>query len=183
MRLRAALAVSAAGLLLLVGSSTQAIAFAPEAAAIVQPTAAVAPAEADADTDDVDTGTLTAPTVATPVDPAAMSTAGYSYTAPVDHCILYGYEIGATCYQWVGDDQWVIDGDANGWAAVVHVQTNYGKDRYCQALPAAQGWAKCNYDHIEGKCVRWQMYELKDGDTRNFTGWSAWYGTQYGYPC
>ena len=181
MRMLRALAVPAAALLLTTGltqAPAQATA-APGAAAVVQ----AADADTDTDTDDGDTGTLTAPTMATAVAPAAMSTAGFSYTAPVDHCILYGYEIGATCYQWVGDDQWVIDGDANGWAAVVHVQTNYGKDRYCQALPAAQGWAKCNYDHIEGKCVRWQMYELKDGDTRNFTGWSAWYGTQYGYPC
>jgi hypothetical protein len=168
MRLLRALAVPAATLLLLAGSLTQATA-------------------TTSGIDDSDTGTLTNPTMATPVAPAvapaAMSTAGYSYTAPVDHCILFAAEIGATCYQWVGDDQWVIDGIANGWAAVVHVQTNYGKDRYCQALPSAQGWGKCNYDHVEGKCVRWQMYELKDGDTRNFTPWSAWYGTQYGYPC
>ncbi|WP_432883002.1 hypothetical protein ACQPYH_40735 [Kribbella sp. CA-245084] len=179
MRLRRTLAIAAAGLLLLAGGSTQATAVAPGATAVVQ--------AADTDTDDPDAGTLTSPTMATAVDPAArstaMSTAGFSYTAPVDHCILYGYEIGATCFEWVGDDQWVVDGIANGWAAVVHVQTNYGKDRYCQALPAAEGWAKCNYDHQEGKCVRWQMYELKDGDTRNFTGWSAWYGTAYGYPC
>jgi hypothetical protein len=179
MRMLRALAVPAAALLLASGltqvtAAAQAVA-APGASAVVQ--------AADSDTDDGDTGTLTNPTMATVVAPAAMSTAGYSYTSPVDHCILYGYEIGATCYQWVGDDQWVVDGIANGWAAVVHVQTNYGKDRYCQALPSAEGWGKCNYDHVEGKCVRWQMYELKDGDTRNFTGWSAWYGTQYGYPC
>ena len=180
MRMLRILAIPATALLLASGltqataATSQAMAT-PRSAAVVQ--------TADADTDDGDTGTLTNPTMATAVAPATMSTAGYSYTSPVDHCILYGYEIGATCYQWVGDDQWVVDGIANGWAAVVHVQTNYGKDRYCQALPSAQGWAKCNYDHVEGKCVRWEMYELKDGDTRNFTGWSAWFGTQYGYPC
>lgn len=182
MRMLRVLAIPATALLLASGL-TQATAATSQAMAAPRSAAVVQAADADTDTDDGDTGTLTNPTMATAVAPATMSTAGYSYTAPVDHCILYGYEIGATCYQWVGDDQWVVDGIANGWAAVVHVQTNYGKDRYCQALPSAQGWAKCNYDHIEGKCVRWEMYELKDGDTRNFTGWSAWYGTQYGYPC
>ncbi|TCC21173.1 hypothetical protein [Kribbella speibonae] len=179
MRLLRALAVPAAVVLLLTSGPNQATAATSQATGAI---AVVQAADADTDTDDGDTGTLTNPTTATAVAPAAMSPA-YSYTAPVDHCILFAAEIGATCYQWVGDDQWVIDGIANGWTAVVHVQTNYGKDRYCKALPAAEGWGKCNYDHIEGKCARWQMYELKDGDTRNFTPWSAWYGTQYGYPC
>ena len=85
--------------------------------------------------------------------------------------------------QWVGDDQWVFDGWTNGWAAVVHVQTNYGKDRYCQALPSADGWGTCNYDHEEGKCVRFRLYELKDGLVRNMSDFSRWYGTEYGSPC
>ena len=79
--------------------------------------------------------------------------------------------------------QWVQDRDENGWATVVHVQTNYDKNRYCQALPAAQGWDYCNFDHIEGKCVHFRLYELKDGVTRHQTGWSPWYGTEYGSPC
>jgi hypothetical protein len=92
-------------------------------------------------------------------------------------------EYAATCFQWVGDKQWIEDRDANGWAAVVHSQTNYGKDRYCQARPAAEGWNYCDYDHIEGKCVRFMLYELKDGVTRNPSIWSAWIGTEYGSPC
>jgi len=75
------------------------------------------------------------------------------------------------------------DGWTNDWAAVVHVQTNYGKDRYCQALPSAQGWGTCNYNHEEGKCVRFRLYELKDGVVRNMSDYSRWYGTEYGSPC
>ncbi|MFI5730188.1 hypothetical protein ACIA49_08725 [Kribbella sp. NPDC051587] len=100
-----------------------------------------------------------------------------------DNCRFGGTNVGSTCFQWVGDVQWVFDGWTNGWAAVVHVQTNYGKDRYCQALPSADGWGTCNYDHEEGKCVRFRLYELKDGATRNWSDWSRWYGTEYGSPC
>lgn len=102
---------------------------------------------------------------------------------PVGQCVGYSTDFAATCFQWVGDDQWIEDRDPNGWAAVVHVQTNYGKDRECQALPAEQGWGLCKFDHKEGKCVRFQLYELKDGVERRHSGWSAWYGTEYGSPC
>ena len=88
-----------------------------------------------------------------------------------------------SCFAWVGDDQWIADLDENGWAAVVHVQTNYGKDRYCQALPSAEGWAYCKFDHQEGKCVRFMLYEAKGDEKRKHTAWSPWYGTAYGSPC
>jgi hypothetical protein len=136
--------------------------------------------DADSDIDDAATGTETAPLLATAVG-AAPSLLG---PAPdYDTCRYKSSNLGGTCFQWVGDDQWVFDGWTNGWATVVHVNTNYGKDRYCQALPSAQGWAKCNYDHREDKCVRFRMYELKDGTTRNWTDWSPWYGADYGWPC
>lgn len=102
---------------------------------------------------------------------------------PWSQCRALITTYGATCFQWVGDNQWVQDRDENGWATVVHVQTNYGKDRYCQALPAAEGWAYCSYDHREGKCVHFRMYEAKGNETRHQTGWSPWYGTEYGSPC
>jgi hypothetical protein len=111
------------------------------------------------------------------------SASASAISPPAGQCVGWITDYAATCFQWVGDDQWIEDRDANGWAAVVHVQTNYGKDRYCQALPAAEGWGYCNYDHQEGKCVRFMLYELKDGVTRNPTGWSPWYGTEYGSPC
>jgi len=114
---------------------------------------------------------------------ANVSTAAAATPPPPDQCRGMGYDYGVTCFQWNGDKQWVEDRVANGWAIVVHSQTNYGKDRYCQSLPAADGWAYCDYDHIEGKCVRFMMYELKDGVTRNPSGWSLWYGTEYGSPC
>ena len=169
------LSTAAASLLLLTAGLTEATAAVDQP---VPPTAVIAPA-ADADADDADTGSPTNPTLAT---------AGASeFTAAVapnyDECRFAGYSIGSTCFQWVGDNQWVIDGLTNGWAAVVHVQTNYDKNRYCQALPSAEGWAYCNYDHQEGKCVRFRMYELKDGVTRNWGDWSRWYGTDYGWPC
>ncbi|MFB6721581.1 hypothetical protein ACFCV3_15510 [Kribbella sp. NPDC056345] len=100
-----------------------------------------------------------------------------------DTCRFAGTNVGSACFQWVGDVQWVSDGWTNDWAAVVHVQTNYGKDRYCQALPSAQGWGTCNYNHEEGKCVRFRLYELKDGVVRNMSDYSRWYGTEYGSPC
>ena len=171
---RQMLASAAAALLLLYGGLTEATAVVP------QPTSptAVAPA-VDADADDDDASSPTNPTLATG------STSGFSAAlAPnFDECRYAGYSIGSTCFQWVGDNQWVVDNDANGWAAVAHVQTNYDKNRYCQARPSAEGWDYCDFDHKEGKCVRFRMYELKDGVTRNWTAWSPWYGIDYGWPC
>lgn len=113
------------------------------------------------------------------------ASASAAAAAGPDHsqCRMMTAQYGATCFQWVGDNQWVLDSDENGWATVVHVQTNYGKDRYCQALPAAGGWDYCSYDHREGKCVRFRLYEAKGNDTQGETGWSPWYGTEYGSPC
>lgn len=90
---------------------------------------------------------------------------------------------GETCYVANGDDQWIRDLDANGWQAWVHVQTNYGKNRYCGALPAADGWGVCKYDHDETKCVRFRMYEEKGGTERNFTSWTAWHKVSTGALC
>lgn len=90
---------------------------------------------------------------------------------------------GQTCFEYEGDDQWIRDLDANGWQAVVHVQTNYAKNRYCGALPAADGWGECAYDHRENSCVRFRMYELKDGVTRNLTGFTLWHRVSDGGFC
>jgi hypothetical protein len=90
---------------------------------------------------------------------------------------------GQTCYEYEGDDQWVRDLNANGWAAVVHVQTNYGKNRYCVSLPAAQGWGECTFDHRETGCVRFRMYEERNGVTRNPTGWTLWHSIATGGFC
>ncbi|MGC4936603.1 hypothetical protein [Kribbella sp. DT2] len=87
-----------------------------------------------------------------------------------------------TCFESDGDDQWIRDLVANGWAAVVHVQLNYLKDRTCKAMPAAEGWGVCKFDHVEDKCVRFQLYEQKGDAIRNRTHWSRWFhvnGTGY----
>lgn len=168
MRLRPTLALAAATLLLLSGGITEATA---GPAPVVQ--------AADTDADDLDTSTPDNPTEATPQAATPFAAAG----APVDHCIFHAIYFGNTCFQWVGDDQWVQDLDENGWATTVHVQTNYGKNRYCAAPPKAKGWGVCNYDHKEGKCVRWRFYELKGNETRNWSAFSQWWGTEYGTAC
>ncbi|MFF0339888.1 hypothetical protein [Kribbella sp. NPDC004875] len=170
MRLRQALAL-AVGLLPLAAGLTEATAAQPPATSGI---VAADESDADTDTDDVAAdATETSPLKATKASGAP----------DYDTCRFAGYSIGSTCFKWVGDNQWVFDGLTNGWAAVTQVQTNYGKNRYCQALPSAEGWGYCNYDHVEGKCVRFRMYELKDGVTRSWGAWSKWYGTDYGWPC
>src|SRR5690349_1633512 len=167
MRLRRTLALAAAALLPLTVGLTEATA--------VQPPAPVSTViTADDDADDVET------TATDLTHPLRATNAGQpNYLT----CRDYGYGLGETCFQWEGDVSWVRDLAENGWATVFHIQTNYGKDRYCQAPSKADGWGYCNYDHREGKCVRWRLYELKDGVTRNGTLFSPWYGTEYGSPC
>lgn len=174
MRLRPLLATAATALLLLTGGLTEATAAESPATPVVQ---------VDDDADDLDTGTLTNPTPATVDAPSEFSTLGDPPN--FNNCRQWGTYWGETCFQWVGDVQWVKDNITNGWTTAFHVQTNYGKDRYCGAPKAADGWGYCNYNHIEGKCVRWRSYELwrPTGETRNFTVWSAWYGTEYGSLC
>ncbi|MEU4608391.1 hypothetical protein AB0F43_35850 [Kribbella sp. NPDC023972] len=178
MRLRRMFAVTAGALLLLTAGLTEATAAQD---AVPQRTTIAAAADADADADDLDAASLTNPTPATVAPPTVYSTLG----APpnFNNCRHWAWYLGETCFQWYGDVQWVKDNIANGWKTAVHVQTNYGKDRFCGALPAADGWGYCDYDHREGMCVRWRLYELKGGETRNFTNWSVWYGTEYGSPC
>jgi len=154
------LAVFAATALLCLGTATSALAV-------------------DTDVDDTDAGTMAYPTDAVVVsalrakgDPPDFSTCKRYTTTLVD-----------TCFQWVGDDQFLHDRVANDWRGAVHTQTNYGKDRFCGSVPSAEGWAVCKYDHREGKCVRMRTYEVKGGVSRNFSAWSPWYGTEYGSPC
>lgn len=92
---------------------------------------------------------------------------------------------GFTCYEWSGDDQWVLDRTNNGWRTVARAQTNYGKVRDCIAPVISQGWGECNFDHDEDFCVRFQMYELRtsDGAERNPTVFSDWYRISDGQPC
>ncbi|WP_112248255.1 hypothetical protein [Kribbella monticola] len=132
-------------------------------------------------------GTPKAPVAATPITPGSTAKATSTMTtlaSPPAACRPYvqsSYAI--SCYEYNGDVQWIRDLDANGWQAVVHVQTDYGKNRYCGALPAAQGWGYCNYDHREDSCVRFRFYELKDGVTRNWTVFSPYYHASTGTLC
>ncbi len=167
MRLRRTLAIAAAALLPLTAGLTEATAAQP-------PTPVSTVITSDADADDVE---------ATAADMTHPLRATNSGTPNHQTCRDTGFFWGQHCFQWEGDVSWVQDHQENGWATVFHIQTNYGKDRYCQAPSKADGWGYCDYDHREGKCVRWRIYELKDGTTRNLTLFSAWYGTEYGSPC
>lgn len=126
-------------------------------------------------------GTPNAPVAATPLAKTKTMTLLASPPADCRPYVQSSYAI--SCYEYDGDDQWIRDLDANGWQAVVHVQTNYGKNRYCGALPAAQGWGECTYDHREDGCVRFRFYELKDGVTRNWTVFSPYYHASNGTLC
>lgn len=104
--------------------------------------------------------------------------------APPAGCVGIYTSWGATCFQWDGDDQWVVDLDANGWTTVAGVDTNYGKERDCAAPAAADGWKECKYDHREGTCVRFFLYEKKSNGTLNrVSAYSPWYSTSNGARC
>jgi hypothetical protein len=77
----------------------------------------------------------------------------------------------------------VRDLDPNGYTTIAHVETSYGKTRDCYALPAADGWGVCKFDHKESSCVRFSMYEKKGSTTGRSTGWSRWYGVARGDDC
>ena len=106
---------------------------------------------------------------------------------PGDTCLKFTWTTwhhGETCFEWSGDDQWVVDRDTNGKRAGVHVQTDYGKDRYCETngdYPAGS-WRECKYDHDEERCVRFRMYEKNgdDGERHNWSTWSGWYSIRTG---
>lgn len=108
---------------------------------------------------------------------------GMGIAAAPSNCTGIATAWAATCYQWDGDDQWVIDGDANGWTAVAYVETNYGKVRECVAPSAADGWKECLFDHRESTCVRFFLYEKKDGNVGRVSAWSPWYSTSTGNRC
>lgn len=135
---------------------------------------------------------ISAATVATaaPVQPdpaAAQQRASLSATTTVaaapSNCVGIATSWAATCYEWAGDDQWVIDGDPNGWTAIAHLETNYGKTRECAAPSAADGWKECKYDHKESECVRFFIYEKKGNELGRFSAWSPWYSTSTGNRC
>lgn len=90
-----------------------------------------------------------------------------------------------TCFEWSGDDQWVIDLTDNGWRAVARAQTSYGKVRDCIAPVPGQGWGECMFDHDEDFCVRFMFYELRtsDGAERNPSPYSEWYRISNGLRC
>ncbi|MEV4619898.1 hypothetical protein AB0J74_14460 [Asanoa sp. NPDC049573] len=93
---------------------------------------------------------------------------------------------GDTCYEWDGDDQWVYDGVGDGWSARVEIETLYGKVRWCANTETAGHWVECTFDHEEGSCVHFRMYEQDGGDngpTRYWTDWTPWISTSTGADC
>ncbi|MEU4391731.1 hypothetical protein [Kribbella sp. NPDC023855] len=114
---------------------------------------------------------------------AGTASATTALAAGPTNCIGIATSWAATCYQWDGDDQWVRDLDPNGWTAIVHLETNYGKTRECAAPAAADGWKECGFDHRESECVRFFLYEKKGTSLGRFSAWSDWYSTSTGNRC
>ena len=114
---------------------------------------------------------------------SAAPTAPASFPPGISCSVHYATSFAETCFVANGDDQWIRDLKANGWTAVVHVQLNYLKDRTCSALPAAEGWGVCKFDHVEDKCVRFELFEKKGNETRNPSAWSRWYHVSNGQLC
>jgi hypothetical protein len=135
----------------------------------------------------VGAATVAAAAPATPEPVAAQRSASVSATTALaagpGNCVGIATSWATTCYAWDGDDQWVADLDANGWTAVAHLETNYGKTRECAAPSAADGWGKCAYDHKEGTCLRFFLFEKKGNELGRFSAWSPWYSTSTGNRC
>jgi hypothetical protein len=104
---------------------------------------------------------------------------------PPAGCYAYDAPFGASCFEWAGDDHWVKDKLANDWSARVQIETTYGKVRWCANTHGAVSWHECTFDHQEGTCVRWRMFEQNGtgGPTRNWTNWSYWHSTSTGDIC
>jgi hypothetical protein len=100
----------------------------------------------------------------------------------VGHCFWLDHDcIGEARFEWDGDDQWVIDGRANGWGVGAKIQTDYGKVRWCTSFLGKDVWHECRFNHKEYRCVRWRMYEIKGERVRyGSPAWSHWYHTTSG---
>lgn len=91
-----------------------------------------------------------------------------------------------SCYEYSGDDHWVLDKESNGWSAAAQIETDYGKTRTCVNSETAGNWHECTFDHREECAVRWRLYEVnlsEPGDpTRRFTAWTPWVSVRTGLP-
>jgi hypothetical protein len=100
-------------------------------------------------------------------------------------CVRYTATIGSTCFEWNGDDQWVYD-RANSWRVGVQIRTDYGKVRWCVNAHGPGTWHECTFDHLEGRCVQFRLYEQyggPTGPTRSWTNWTEPIRTSTGNPC
>lgn len=116
-----------------------------------------------------------------PIDvPASLSVAA----PPGDTtCFAFGInnqEHGRSCYEYDGDDQWVLDTYDNDRQARVHVWTEYGKDRYC--ADDTSGWTQCDYNHKEHECVRFHGYYPPHSANNHFPA-TPWISTSTGKGC
>ncbi|GAB3935793.1 hypothetical protein GCM10029976_046600 [Kribbella albertanoniae] len=125
-------------------------------------------------------GAVPAATAAPAAEVTPMSA---SAAAAPTNCVGIATSWGATCFKPAGDNQWVVDKDANGYAVIAHVETGYGKIRECKSLPSADGWGYCDFDHKEGECVRFYMYEQKGNDIGRVSAWSRSYSIADGTEC
>jgi hypothetical protein len=98
---------------------------------------------------------------------------------------------GDVCFEAHGDAHWVRDQTPNEWSVRAQIQTDYGKTRWCanthgaDSEPVKASWHRCNFNHLEDRCVRWRMFEQREappqvGFTRKWTRWSGWTHTTFG---
>jgi hypothetical protein len=124
---------------------------------------------------------ITVPTAQAHEGEEADDCVGYLWTDP-----FYG----ETCFEVDGDDQWVYDGDQNGWRVGVNIATDYGKIRHCENTHGEGTWHECTFNHDEDGCVSYQLYE-RDADEQNggdgepdyHSPWSPWISIRTGAPC
>lgn len=110
--------------------------------------------------------------------PPAGSTCAEFWVVPKLH--------GVSCFEWHGDDQWVLDTLNNNRQFRVHVRTEYGKNRFC--FDDTPGWTECRYDHRENECVKWHGYykphtRHPGQESKDEWGFTPWVGTRLGGGC
>ncbi|MEV4758658.1 hypothetical protein AB0J86_26640 [Micromonospora sp. NPDC049559] len=87
-----------------------------------------------------------------------------SYPAGVCTTASSYYGSTAVCIDYYGDWVYVKDGDADGFAAMAHIEADAGvRDRYCRNPHTAGTWARCHFDWSESA-----RKEVSGGTLQNY---------------